>query len=313
MIKSGDIRWIDAARIGGRAIGVWLIFMFLGLIFARKIGAGLKRFKETNTIVVMSFALALLVAGIFEKSGLAMIIGAYITGLSLSRTDLTYLIQANLSVLYRFFVPVFFCVMGMLIDIRVVLDGGILIFALVYALLAATGKLFGCGLPALAFNFNLRGAGKIGAGMIMRGEVALIIAGIGLSSGILPSEAFSAAVLMTFLTILIAPRSSPGPWMRKARFCENPPPKSRGSGGSITSSPTGRRANSSWPGSSPPSATRASSSTSSTSAATFTASGATRVSSRWSSFRKRSSSPAGKRTPPSSIPSSTRPWPNSSG
>ncbi|MDP8235906.1 MAG: cation:proton antiporter [Candidatus Erginobacter occultus] len=205
MIKSGGIRWIEAVRIGGKAIGVWLIFMFLGLFFARKIGAGLKRFKETNTIVVMSFALALLVAGIFEKSGLAMIIGAYITGLSLSRTDLTYLIQANLSVLYRFFVPVFFCVMGMLIDIRVIFDGRILLFALAYALLAAVGKLVGCGLPALAFNFNLRGAGKIGAGMIMRGEVALIIAGIGLSSGVLPSEAFSAAVLMTFLTILIAP------------------------------------------------------------------------------------------------------------
>ncbi len=228
MIKSGDIRWIDAARIGGRAIGVWLIFMFLGLIFARKIGAGLKRFKETNTIVVMSLALALLVAGIFEKSGLAMIIGAYITGLSLSRTDLTYLIQANLSVLYRFFVPVFFCVMGMLIDIRVVLDGGILIFALVYALLAATGKLFGCGLPALAFNFNCRGAAKIGAGMIMRGEVALIIAGIGLSSGILPSEAFSAAVMMTFLTILIAPPAFSRALEAKGEVLRKPAPRVSG-------------------------------------------------------------------------------------
>ncbi len=205
MIKSGGIRWIEAARVGGHAIGVWLIFMLLGLGFARKIGAGLKRFRETNTIVVMSFALALLVAGIFEKSGLAMIIGAYITGLSLSRTDLTYLIQAKLSVLYRFFVPIFFCVMGMLIDIRVIFDGRILLLALVYALMAAAGKLFGCGLPALAFNFNLRGAIKIGSGMIMRGEVALIIAGIGFSSGVLPPEAFSAAVLMTFLSILIAP------------------------------------------------------------------------------------------------------------
>jgi len=228
MIKSGGIHWAEAARIGGRAIGVWLIFMFLGLVFARQIGAGLKRFKEANTIVVMSFALALLVAGIFEKSGLAMIIGAYITGLSLSRTDLTYLIQANLSVLYRFFVPVFFCVMGMLIDIRVIFDSRILFFALTYALLAAAGKLFGCGLPALAFNFNLRGAGKIGAGMIMRGEVALIIAGIGLSSGILPSEAFSAAVLMTFLTILIAPPAFSRALDAEGEVLRKPAPKVSG-------------------------------------------------------------------------------------
>jgi mannitol/fructose-specific phosphotransferase system IIA component (Ntr-type) len=96
-------------------------------------------------------------------------------------------------------------VMGMLIDVRVILDGRILLFALVYALLAAAGKLLGCGLPALAFNFNLRGASRIGTGMVLRGEVALIVAGIALSSGVFEAEAFSAAVLMTFLTILIAP------------------------------------------------------------------------------------------------------------
>lgn len=205
MIKSGGIRWSEAARIGGKAVGVWLVFMFLGLFFARKIGAGLKRFKERNTIVVMSFSLALLLAGIFEKSGLAMIIGAYIAGLALSRTDLIYLIQTYLSVFHRFFVPIFFCVMGMLIDIRVAFNREIIVFALAYALLAAAGKLLGCGLPALAFNFNLRGASRIGTGMVLRGEVALIIAGIGLSSGVLPAGAFSAAVLMTLLSTLIAP------------------------------------------------------------------------------------------------------------
>ncbi len=205
MIKSGGIRWSEAARIGGRSITVWLIFMLLGLGFARRIGAGLKRFRELNTIVVMSFALALLLAGIFEKSGLAMIIGAYIAGLALSRTDLTDLLQTYLSVFHRFFVPIFFCVMGMLINVRVIFDPRIILFALAYALMAAAGKMLGCGLPALAFNFNLRGASRIGAGMVLRGEVALIIAGIGRTSGILPAEAFSAAALMTFLSILIAP------------------------------------------------------------------------------------------------------------
>ncbi|MDP8215043.1 MAG: cation:proton antiporter [Candidatus Euphemobacter frigidus] len=205
VIKSGDVQWGTIGWIAGRAIGVWLGFMLLGLFFARRISAGLKRFKETNTIAVMSFALALLLAGIFEKSGLAMIIGAYIMGLTLSKTDLTYLLQAKLSIFYRFFVPVFFCVMGMLIDVRALFNEKILLFALVYSLLAAAAKLTGSGLPALLLNFNLRGAARIGLGMMPRCEVALIIAGIGLSSGILPSDAFSVVIIMTVLTSLIAP------------------------------------------------------------------------------------------------------------
>ncbi len=205
IIKSGNVAWGEIGQIAGRAVGVWLGFMLLGLFFARKISAALKRFKETNTIVVMSFALALLLAGIFEKSGLAMIIGAYVTGLTLSKTDLTYLIQTHLAVFYRFFVPVFFCVMGMLINVRDIFDEKILLIALVYSALAIVGKIVGCSLPALLLNFNFRGASRIGMGMVPRGEVALIVAGIGLSSGVLSSDAFSIGVIMTFFTTLIAP------------------------------------------------------------------------------------------------------------
>ena len=205
IIKSGDIQWGAIGMIAGRAIGVWLGFMLLGLFFARRISAGLKRFKGTNTVAVMSFALALLLSGIFEKSGLAMIIGAYIMGLTLSKTDLTYLLQDKLSIFHRFFVPIFFCVMGMLIDIRVLLDEKILLFALAYSIMAGVAKVTGGGLPALLMNFNLRGAARIGMGMVPRCEVALIIAGIGLSSGIIPTSAFSVVVIMIILSTLIAP------------------------------------------------------------------------------------------------------------
>lgn len=205
IIKRGDVQWGSIGLIAGRAIGVWLGFMLLGLLFARKISTGLKLFKGTDTIAVMSFALALLLAGIFEKSGLAMIIGAYIMGLTFSKTDLAYLLQNNLNIFYRFFVPIFFCVMGMLIDVRAIFDKNVIFFALIYSALAIFAKMAGCSLPALLLNFNIRGATRIGVGMVPRGEVALIVAGIGLSSGILSPNAFSVAVIMTFLTTLIIP------------------------------------------------------------------------------------------------------------
>ncbi len=221
VIRSGSVKWSRITIITLRAVLVWLGFMLLGIAFSGKISALLKKFKDKNTIAVMSFALALMLAGIFEKSGLAMIIGAYIMGLTLSKTDLAYLIRENLSVFYRFFIPLFFCVMGMLINVRTLFSPHILLFALVYSVLAIAAKIAGCSIPALFLNFNRRGAARIGIGMVPRGEVALIIAGIGLAGGILNQDAFNAAIIMTFITTLITPPifsamiERPGPVTRK--------------------------------------------------------------------------------------------------
>ena len=104
---------------------------------------------------------------------------------------------------YHFLVPVFFVAMGMLVDIRVM--GGALLFGLVVSALAILSKVVGCGLPALVTGFNKLGAARIGVGMLPRGEVALIIAGIGLSRGVVEQELFGVSILMTVVTTLLAP------------------------------------------------------------------------------------------------------------
>jgi len=82
---------------------------------------------------------------------------------------------------------------------------GAVLFGLAYTALAFAGKIFGCGIPAIFMGFNLRGAARIGIGMLPRGEVALIIAGIGLSSGIVGPEIFGVAIMMTLITTVAAP------------------------------------------------------------------------------------------------------------
>ena len=165
----------------------------------------LKMFKDAGTISVISFACALFLAGIFEKSGLAMVIGAYTMGLSLSKTDISYVIQDKLSVLHKFFVPVFFCVMGMMLNFLELASWNIIAFGVVFVVFAVAGKLIGCSIPALFLNFNLRGALRIGMGMTPRGEITLIITSIGLSMGFLNHEYFGIVIIMTFLTTLITP------------------------------------------------------------------------------------------------------------
>lgn len=162
----------------------------------------------------MAFGLALLMAGFFEQAGLAMIVGAYVMGLCLSKTDIAFALQRSLGGLYDFLVPVFFVVMGMLVDIRVLADFHVLKFGLIYSVLAILAKIIGCGLPAYFMNFNLLGATRIGIGMIPRGEVALIIAGIGattmmtvdgVSVPIIDARLFGITIIMTLLTTLVAP------------------------------------------------------------------------------------------------------------
>lgn len=205
IVKSGHVSWQNISLTSLKAVGIWLGFTAVGLTFSRQLSRFLKRFKDRITISVMSFALALLLAGIFEKSGLAMIIGAYIMGISLSKTDLSFMIRENLSVLHRFLVPIFFCVMGMLVNVKEMFSLNVMGFGMVYLFMAVLGKIIGCGIPPLFLNFNLRGALRIGMGMIPRGEVALIVAGIGLSTGIISHKIFSIAVMMTFITTLISP------------------------------------------------------------------------------------------------------------
>jgi fructose-specific phosphotransferase system IIA component len=205
---TGDGGSLNAANIlgiAGKALGIWLGFTALGLIFSKKIACFLKLFKSTFDFSVLALGIALLLAGFFEKQGLAMIIGAYVTGLSLSKTDIAQVIQERIHGLYEFFVPVFFAVMGMMVNIREIISPPVLIFGGVYTLTALAAKVVGCGGPALLLGFNFRGALRIGTGMIPRGEVALIIAGIGLSSGILDQQLFGVIILMTLITTLAAP------------------------------------------------------------------------------------------------------------
>lgn len=202
---NGGLNWGKIGIIAAKSFGIWLAATAIGILASHRISGLLKLFKTKTTIAIMSLGLALIVAGFFEEAGLAMIIGAYVTGLSLSNTDIKNLINEILHPLYEFFVPIFFCVMGMLIDVRTFASPKVILFALIYTIAESLAKILGCGLPSLAFNFNLKGAYRIGAGMIPRGEVALIIAGIGISAGFIQQDVFGVAVFMTLVTTLVAP------------------------------------------------------------------------------------------------------------
>jgi len=188
-----------------RAFSIWLVATALCIILSKKIAQFSKLFGGATDFTIAAFGVALILAGIFEKQGLAMIIGAYTTGLALSGTEIAPVIQEKIHGIYKFFVPVFFAVMGMSVNVKELANPTVLQLGFIYTVFAVVAKVIGCGGPALGLGFNVKGALRIGAGMVPRGEVALIIAGIGLTAGIIDQELFGVVILMTLITTLVAP------------------------------------------------------------------------------------------------------------
>jgi len=202
--SGGEIAWGAIGLISAKAFIFWLGFTALGIVFSEKISKFLKIFKDKTIISILAFGLAMFFAGIFEKAGLAMIIGAYVMGLSLSKTDISYEIQESIHPLKEFFVPIFFTVMGMLVNLHTI-SSGVLVFGAVYSIVCMLGKIFGCGLPSMLTGFNKLGAARIGIGMMPRGEVGLIIAGIGISNGFINQDIYGVGMMMVLSGIIITP------------------------------------------------------------------------------------------------------------
>ena len=201
--ESGEISLSEIGMVGGRALGFWIALTGLGILFSKYISFAIDSFRVSGAAIALALGLALFAAGLAESFGLAMIIGAYSIGLALSGTEIAHRLEESLRAVYNALVPIFFVVMGMLVDVPAM--GGVLIFGAAITGLAIVSKVVGSGIPAMATGFTRWGSWRIGIGMLPRGEVALIVAGIGLSRGVIEADLFGVSVMMTVVTTVIAP------------------------------------------------------------------------------------------------------------
>jgi Kef-type K+ transport system membrane component KefB len=201
--ETGKVSIVDVLDVGWKALAFLAVLFGGGLLVARYVSRFVLSLRVIGAGVAIALGLAFLASGLAESFGLAFIIGAYATGLALSDTDLAETLEAPLAGVYNALVPIFFVVMGMQVDVTAF--GDAIVFGIVLTALAILGKVLGCGLPALATGFNRTGAARIGFGMLPRGEVALIIAGIGLTKGVIEQDLFGVAIFMTIVTTLMSP------------------------------------------------------------------------------------------------------------
>ncbi|HET9008524.1 MAG TPA: cation:proton antiporter [Nitrosarchaeum sp.] len=152
-------------------------------------------------IATASFFGAAALAGLI---GLSPIVGAFAVGMALSASKIFEKIHTYIEKMGLIFAPLFFVIIGAQVDLRAV-NLEILALSGVIIGIAVVTKLGGCGLPAMYFLKSKTQGMRVGIGMISRGEVGLIVAGVGISTGVLTSNVYSTIVMMVAATTIITP------------------------------------------------------------------------------------------------------------
>ena len=160
--------------------------------------------KATGSVEGIATASFFGAAAIAGTLGLSPIVGAFAVGMALSATKVFEKIENFISRIGLIFAPLFFAIIGAQVDFRTVNLDVLMLSAVVIAIAIST-KLLGCGLPSILFLKNKTAGMRVGIGMISRGEVGLIVAGVGLSSGVLTGDVYTTIVLMVAVTTIITP------------------------------------------------------------------------------------------------------------
>ena len=177
----------------------------LGRLYLERISAAVSRLGVSEPLMALVVVVAFLYAFAAEYwGGVAAITGSYMAGVLFAQTSFKERIDRGIHPLtYSFFVPVFFINIGLRADVKQ-LHGRLSLTLLILAI-AALGKVIGCGVCAWLAGFRYREALRVGVGMISRGEVGLIVAGYGLTHGIIGNDVFSVMVVMVLVTTMITP------------------------------------------------------------------------------------------------------------
>ncbi|GAB6283861.1 MAG: cation:proton antiporter [Methanoregula sp.] len=204
-LSSGGIALVAIKAVAfiviGGALGIFVISKYIERLDATGF---CKKFPEF--IFIFAMMMAFLYALCAEAVGLSAIVGAFIAGVSFERVELNHSrnFKEGAEYLQIIFASIFFVSLGILADIKAVTPA-ILVFLVVLTVVAIITKVIGCGLPARLMGLCRKDALIVGFGMAPRGEVAMIIALIGLEAGIIDQGVYVVLVLMSLLTTIITP------------------------------------------------------------------------------------------------------------
>ena len=217
MAVSDDINMVDLAIIIFKAVAFVLVAIAVAKWVVpkihdffdernRKIVASGKVPYSFNKLV-LSIIVCLSMAYLAEYIGLAAIIGAFLAGMMFANYAWEWELEHKIEAITSFLISFFFVNVGLQVDLNTMTEASVLILAGIVIVLALLTKYIGCGVGARLGDKTVDKSSMniIGVGMMPRGEVGIIIAAIGLASGVMTADLYGVVVLMSVATTIIAP------------------------------------------------------------------------------------------------------------
>ena len=218
MVQTGnmDPNIFDIMFLILKILGIFAALLIGTIIIIPRIVNSERLWKARGSVEGIVTASFFGASAIAAAVGLSPIVGAFSVGMAVASTKIIKRVEDYVDKLEIIFAPLFFAIIGAQVNLTGI-NMDVLFLSAIIIVVAIFSKLAGCGLPALVFLRNRSKAMKVGIGMISRGEVGLIVAGIGVTSGVLSSNIYTTVIIMVAITTLITPV-----WLKKAYSKESP-------------------------------------------------------------------------------------------
>jgi Kef-type K+ transport system membrane component KefB len=206
MVQSGDTtpQIMDIALLILKILGLFAVLLISAIFLIPRILHREKLWRSRGSIEGITTAMFFGIAGIAAYVGLSPIVGAFAAGMAVASTKLIKQVEEYAHKLQFIFAPLFFAIIGAQVDLRGV-NFDVLVIAGIIIAIAICTKMLGCGLPSLLFLKDKDKSMRVGIGMISRGEVGLIVAGVGVTSGALSTDIYTSIIIMVAVTTVITP------------------------------------------------------------------------------------------------------------
>lgn len=185
----------------GAAAGVLVISRFIEYVDETAFAG-----KYPEFTFIFAMMMAYMYGILAEMVGLSAIVGAFIAGVSFNEIKLKqgHDLKEGAGYLQIIFASIFFVSLGIMVDLKAVTPE-IIVFLVVLTIIAVLTKLVGCGIPAYLSGMSWKDSLIVGFGMAPRGEVAMIVALIGLQKGVIDQGIYVTIIIMSLITTIMTP------------------------------------------------------------------------------------------------------------
>jgi Kef-type K+ transport system membrane component KefB len=206
MVQTGNTQpaIFDIVFLIMQVLGTFAAILVVSVLVIPRILHTERLWKSRGSLEGIVTAAFFAAAGIAAFLGLSPIVGAFAIGMAVASTRIIKQVHEYADKLQIIFAPLFFAIIGAQVDLRGANLNVLLLAGLIIAIAVVT-KLVGCGLPSLLFLKDKARSMRVGIGMVSRGEVGLIVAGVGISSGALSNDIYTAVIIMVAATTIITP------------------------------------------------------------------------------------------------------------